>query len=185
MSTEEIYAVCNACGSMLAAPFKFGDGVSARINIIGASKIGCPCGGYGVIPDGTYNRTPDGIFEVIASSQRSAAELRRIAKLLESARKGQAGIDEVTKIIETELPELSQKIDYRPKNAAELAAYITVILAAITLILNETRRTPEPQPVINQTINVYGGAASESTKVDEKKKTLRSLKKKGKRRKKR
>ena len=123
---DAIYAICNKCGRTLEAPFIFGPGVDVKINFSGGTKLSCFCGGYGVVPEGHYNRKPDGVIDVIAASGKSMEELRRIAQILEQARIKNAEISEVEAIIEKELPELARRTDFQPKNAAELTAYIAL-----------------------------------------------------------
>jgi hypothetical protein len=118
----------------------------------GSNMIRCPCGGQGEVPSGEYRRQADGLFDVIASTDRSQSELERIAELFEQARSRNAGVDEVTAILKKELPELSSITATLPKTRGELYAFVTIILSVLYFAISEIRKSNEPPVNINQTI---------------------------------
>ena len=181
---DNIYAICNRCGTPLAMPIVVSGDSNVRINMIGSNKIHCPCGGLGVVPDARYDLTSDGVIKVIAASDRSKAELERIAEILSGARDRNASLDELTALVKKEIPELVSLSDMLPTSRGELYAFISIVLAAIAIIIGQIPKSTEPPITINQTINLQTASDQQSTESDSRKlDSLRRRIKKGKRRK--
>ena len=144
-------AFCNSCGSV----FKSGIYVENSIDIgfSNCSAGPCPvCGGMGHIPDGVYNFIGDTI-ELLSGSQRTVAELKRLAIILSEARKDRLSSEEIISKVDKELPELNTFKDILPKNRNELYSFIGLIISIIMMFLTMTNSSQKSEITINQVIN--------------------------------
>jgi uncharacterized protein (DUF2267 family) len=114
----------------------------SRVTITGRSRIApCPaCGGVGHIPEGVYSlnsfRLEDPVeFAIVVNA---LTELREIVK------RGASKAD-VEKAITAKYPFLESIKKYLPKTAAELAAYLALLVAIVQC--SASQHTAPPQQV--------------------------------------
>ncbi len=104
------------------------------------------------MPDGTYNFIGNTI-ELLSGPQRSRSDLERLAGILRSARGRGASADEIREQVRKEVPELMSIADLLPKTRKDVYAFVGIILAILTLVLNAIQHGNEPKIEINQVIN--------------------------------
>lgn len=138
-------AFCDTC----ATAFNSGIFVENSMNLsFTGNKAGpCPsCGGMGHIPDGVFNFINNTI-EVLSAPERTILELTRFAQILREAKAKTETREQVVSRIEQEVPALSSLGNLLPKNRSDLYAFITIVLAAISLF-NQTLPTQNSTTII-------------------------------------
>jgi len=128
-------AICDNCGVFFNSSF-MGDGALGT-TFVNCGAGPCPnCGGTGHIPDGIYNFIGDTI-EFLSGPQRTVDELKILAEILNKAKRDKYSPQKLNEEIEKELPQfLSILKKILPKTKAEFYAFIGLILAAITILIN-------------------------------------------------
>lgn len=144
-------ALCDRCNTFFPGPLEFDN--STNIAFTNVSVGPCPrCGGSGHIPDGTYNFI-DNAIEFLSGPSRSRSDLARLATILRAARDRGTSAEEVREQVRTEVPELASLTDILPQTRSELYAFIAVIVAILTLLLNENSSGHAPKIEINHIFN--------------------------------
>ena len=144
-------AFCDNCGTV------FGSGIlvedSRNITFTGTRSGPCPnCGGMGHVPDGVYNFIGQTI-ELLAGPSSTVEDLRRLSDLLENARSKRIDRDELAAAISEETPSLRNVVDLLPRDRSELYGFLSLIIAAATLIV-AVRSGASNTPVnVTQVIN--------------------------------
>lgn len=146
-------AVCDNCGAFFTPRAINAENVQG-LTISNVSVGPCPrCGGMGHIPDGVYNVFGN-VLQVLSAPAHSIDELRRLAEILERARARSEGADAVKERIRKESPGLSTIADLLPTNRAEFIVFITMVIAAVSLIADLSRSGEKATNVtVNQVIN--------------------------------
>jgi len=152
----DIPAFCDTCGTA----FKSGIFAENVINLtLRGNKAGpCPkCGGMGSIPDGTFNVIGNAI-EIISAPERTIEQLKKLADILSIAKRGSVNAEEVTQRIQRKVPELSSLRDILPKTRTELYAFLTLLILAISIIINARRISNtikiNIQNIVNQSVQI-------------------------------
>jgi hypothetical protein len=128
----DIPAFCDTCGAV------FRSGIVAEnatnLTLVGNRAGPCPvCRGMGHIPDGVFNFVGSTI-EILSAPQRTIDELSRLAKILREAREKKEAPEEVAQRIRDELPDLAGLANRLPRTRTELYAFLTLIVAVISLL---------------------------------------------------
>lgn len=146
----DVPAFCDTCGTAFRSGLSAG---KASISISNVAAGPCPkCGGMGHVPDGLY-KIAGNTIEVLANSHRSASDLGRIAQVLNNAKQRSATPQEIASTLKKELPELSTLADAVPRTRAELYAFVSIILAIITLLITNLSKNESPRIEVQQVIN--------------------------------
>ncbi len=156
----EIPAVCNRCGSFYPSGYGFdpgGTGVTGTFTVPNRPvSRPCPaCGGNGHVLGGAWHIVENTI-QLLEGPERTVSELQRLAGILREARDRGADLEEVRGSVEREFPGWGQGLSKLlvPRTPADLAAYLTLILMIIGMILDAKNdgRTVKVEEV-NQVIN--------------------------------
>ena len=155
-----IPAFCDNCGHA----FPSGIFIENCLNVtMSGNKSGpCPrCGSMGSVLDGVFNVTKD-VIEVISAPLWTYQKLQSLADKLAEIRDSNESPEDKTERIKKEAPELATIADSLPKTRMELYAFITMFLAAVTVLLNQCSleekdkevdfHKPELQYVLNMTV---------------------------------
>jgi hypothetical protein len=145
-------AICNSCGKIFSSGIEIIDSshVSFSGNIVGP----CPnCGGNGHIPDGLYNFIGNTI-ELLSGPCRTVSELKRLQTILNQACKNRTSLEDVSKRIQEDIPELSSLKDLFPKTRSEFYGFLAVIIAIISLILGHVKDDRPAKVELRQVLNV-------------------------------
>ena len=155
-------AVCKTCGTIFASPFEIAAGVR-NVQFVGPGEISpCPkCGGSGTIPNGVYSALNETSL-AFTTGKVSAEDLERFLGLLKSARERDAAPEQVADSIKAEVPELSKVADALPKTRSELYAFLAVLIALVSVLLNTCQSDKsrsklsetEVKNVVETTINI-------------------------------
>ena len=145
-------AFCDSCGAV------FGSGISVEdsrnVTFSGTDAGPCPaCGGTGHVPDGLYNFIGQTI-ELLSGPASTVADLKRLAALLERARKNRAEPEDIASAIARETPAFRKLSDLLPRNRNELYGFLGVVLAAIALAISVKTASKPTSIDVNQVINV-------------------------------
>ena len=125
-------AFCDNCGAIF--PSEIGGENSTNITYINCSSP-CPyCGGKGSIPDGVYNFTGD-VIRLLSGPQKTVEQLQRLAKIITAARESSEEPSQTFEKIKREAPELRSIVDILPTTRIELYAFLTLIVIAISVII--------------------------------------------------
>lgn len=145
-------ALCNNCGVIFPSNlFEFDN--CTNVTLSNCDGGTCPkCGGKSRILDGVYNFVNNAV-ELLKGPERTVSELQKLAAILQTAKKDKASFEEVTEKINNELPAFSTFKDFLPKTRSELYAFISVIIAIITLFISQARSGAKQQIEINQVFN--------------------------------
>ena len=149
MSTP-IPVICSnpSCGAVWFATSMFNIRPGATIQLSQCAAGPCPkCNSSGTIPDGIYTATTASLFNP-ADLGVLVSAIKELQKRVSSG----ATREEVEEEIRENYPYLSSLLKFLPKNAAELAAYLTII---IMVCLHFLKQEPEPQtPTVQIQVNV-------------------------------
>lgn len=154
-------AICDKCGTIFSSGFPVGRGTT----LFEGNKAGpCPnCRSMGHVPDGVYSFV-DGAIKLLQGPERTVSELKRLSVILQSVKTRGATREEVRAALKDELREISEIGDVLPKTRAELYAFITLLIAIITLLIAPRKKgeTPkiETHDVINTVIRATKSAPS-------------------------
>jgi hypothetical protein len=128
-------AICDNCGAVFSSGVFGGEG-ALNTTFVGCTAGPCPkCGGTGHIPDGVYNFVGNAI-EFLSGPQRTIDELRILAELLRIAKREKFSPEILNEKIEKALPHFSLFKNFLPKTRAEFYAFVSIILAVITILIN-------------------------------------------------
>lgn len=132
----EIPAFCNSCGSIFGSGFVFDN--CRNITLSGNTCGPCPnCGANGHVPDGVYDFTGN-VVKLLSGPNRTVNELNKLAHILVNAKKQNLTKEQVGQKIQEEVPELNSISSVLPKTRGELYQFITLIIAAIAIILTSS-----------------------------------------------
>lgn len=131
----EMPAVCNDCGLAFGSTMFIGVG-TVHANFEGNTAGPCPrCGGIGHIPDGLFNFTKEAIY-VLEAPQHSRRDLEDLARLLGQFDLSALSPADVAEQIEKTVPVFTRLAEQlRPRNPADFAAYLAVLMMLLQLIL--------------------------------------------------
>jgi hypothetical protein len=149
----DLPAVCDTCGKFFPSGIRVEN--SKSIGFSNVTVGPCPrCGGTGHVPDGVYNFIGDTI-ELLQGPQRTVSELQRFANILRTARDRGATAEEVVETVRRETPEFSFLLNFLTSREArkELATWLTLILAIISLVLQAKQSANTERVEVNQVIN--------------------------------
>ena len=136
-----IPAFCDNCG--FAFPSGFFVENCTNIHLSGNKSGPCPrCGGMGSILDGVINASQN-IIEVISGPIWTFEKLKNLGDILFEARNSQETHEEIAGKIRDGAPELQALADTLPHTRIELYAFITMLLAIITVLLNQCSTQPQ------------------------------------------
>lgn len=144
-------AVCDSCQFVFRSGIKLGTNFTFENCTAGP----CPkCGAAkGSIPDGTYSAI-DGVITAVATSKVSRAQLARLLTIVRSKSPGAT----IAQQIESEVPECSVLARYIPKDASQLAAYLAILVALLTVVINRCDSGDSQTINIEQIIqHIYDG----------------------------
>lgn len=146
-------AVCDNCGAFFT-PRAINANNVRGLTISNVSVGPCPnCGGVGHIPDGVYNVIGN-VLQVLSAPAHSIDELRQLAGILTQARTKSENPDALKERIRKESPSLSAIADLLPANRAERIAFISMVIAAVSLIVDLSRPGDKAMNVtVDQVIN--------------------------------
>jgi hypothetical protein len=114
----------------------------------------CPyCGSMGKIPDGIYSALTN-TAQLLASGNILPPNIRQLISLLKSSVDKKDDSESISKQIKENLPELSSVTNFLPKTRNELYAFITVLIALATLILNTCKSETSRLTVTNINLNL-------------------------------
>lgn len=137
---------------------------STNVSISNCTAGPCPkCGGLGHIPDGVYNFIGDSI-ELLSGPQRSLNELKKLAYILETAKKRETNPQALKNEIKRSVPELSSISDLLPKTRSEFYNFIIMLSTVVTLCINQIQSNTNSKIEINNVINnIYLQSSKNST----------------------
>jgi hypothetical protein len=153
-----IPAVCKKCGKIFQSSFNVGGTVVMQDCVAGP----CPfCGGSGSIPSGIYTTLTNAAL-IFAAGKILPPQFRNFISIIESAIKNKEDAIKVSMEIKENMPELSSVADALPKTRNELYAFLAILIALVTLILNTCKSDKEPPPVSKIQINNFVNQAIEN-----------------------
>ncbi len=158
MSTlQELPAFCKSCGAVFAfSGYQIGEG-SKNISFKDCQAGPCSkCGGTCYVLDGAYSFI-DNILEVLVSSKQTVADLSKLNDIFIKAKQKYTPKEEVEKQIDQQLPAFSSVKQYLPQNPADLAAYLTLFITFLGLLINQNQNTStriENSYITNYNINI-------------------------------
>lgn len=125
-------AFCGSCGLVFDSGFQIENSTNIRLHSV--SSI-CPrCGGIGGVPDGIYN-VLGGVVQLLSGPRSSAQQIAKLQQALEAARERNQTPEEVRKAVVAVAPELASLASSLPTSRVELYAFITVLLALLSLLV--------------------------------------------------
>jgi len=145
-------AICETCGSVFSSGL---DVLAENVGLFNIAVGPCPkCHGDGRILDGVYSFVDNALL-LLSDSDRTKAELVKLAAILKNATIVQTSASELSEQIQSEIPELSSLGDILPKTRTELYAFVAIIIALITTIISSWSGDQKPKIEINQVVNVH------------------------------
>lgn len=171
----DVPAFCDSCGTAFNSGIAVDN--SRNISFVGNIVGPCPrCGGVGHVPDGVFNFVGNTI-EILSAPQRTFDELSRLARIIEEAREEQAPPDAVVQKIRQQLPALAGLADLLPRTPADLYAFLTLIIAVLSLMTQGGRNERPPTNItVNQSISqVYVQSDSKTAVPHQSAKSLKKI----------
>ena len=127
-------AICEKCYTVFPSPVNLGNGAT-NIVFKGCRAGPCPnCGGNSTILDGVYGAVGDAVEAFVG--QQSVDVLKRLLKVLETAKRDQLKREEIIANIKQTTPELSGLGDCLPKTRMELYYVIMIIITLLGILIN-------------------------------------------------
>ena len=113
-------------------------------------------------------------IKILSAPYSSHLKLQKLADILQKVREKEVSTEDISKIIETELPEFSSIANYLKQQAPTVIIGVIQILLGLIQIhfANQQLKNPlpvTPQQVINQTFNFYQPNTSKGKKEIHKK----------------
>ena len=141
-----------ACGEIFPSGFSVDNVTNASFD--GCESGPCPrCGSMGRIPDGVFNFI-GGTVEVLSAPAASIADYTRLQQILRDARARKESAAAVADRIRNEAPQFSGLGDLLPRSTSELYAFLALIVAIITLVVQlKQGQQKAPTITINQVLN--------------------------------
>jgi hypothetical protein len=160
-----IPAICKTCGEVFVTEQFIhvdpGIGFEMRGNDVGP----CPrCGGVGHIPDGRYEAV-EGAVRYLADPTMTIGDLEKLRNIFERAQQKNASAVEVADAINEQVPRAAGLGALLQDAALPLAAWLTVILTALMLLLQ--LRSQEPSLSPDQIDNIVHRILDETRDVPE------------------
>lgn len=148
-----IPAFCDHCGLIFNSGFSFGGNVQ-NITMSG-NKTQCPnCGEMAIIPDGLYN-VVNNTIELLKGPEISAQRLKLLKLIITDLRNKELTNQELNNKLTEEIPELSSLKDFLPKTRNELYAFLGLLLAIVTILININSNDDKANITINNVIQNY------------------------------
>lgn len=161
----KIPAFCEDCGAIFASNY----GIENAEGVMFVDSMGgsCPiCGGTGMVPDGVYSAI-DGTLEALATSQRSAKQLKRLATILRNAQKQGTTTEELEQEIESETPEFSGLAKWLPDSPSALYAFTTLLLYLLFNIADQGWKYLEYKQTQQQRRQIVREVVEQATAKDD------------------
>lgn len=134
--------ICDSCGTIYSADRSIlalgGQQITFRNVSVGPCSA---CGGAVRIPDGVYRMIGD-VIELLAGPASTYSDLRRVADLLENARRVRASPAETTAALKEVAPGLASLLV--PRNAGEFWGLVAVILTVIQMLMSQPKASDAP-----------------------------------------
>lgn len=128
----DIPAFCDNCGAIFRSGIFIGGGTAT---MVGNRAGPCPvCGSMGTIPDGVYSAAGN-VLRLLSGPQKTVEQLKRLAAVINEARRTQEEPNQIAERIKEEAPELSSFVDALPKTRSELYNFLLVILTAVSVLI--------------------------------------------------
>jgi len=154
-------AFCGNCGLVFNSGFFFENCINISLQ---GNNVSCPsCGSMTSIPDGLYNFI-DSSIELLKGPEITIYRLKELKNIISELRKQKASFSGIKETIEKEVPELNSIIGTLPKTRTELYAFLALLIAAITLLLNQCEKNEDKNITIHNTVNQYNEIYSPKTK---------------------
>ena len=154
-----IPAVCDSCGRLFPTGFSIGANFSAEMINCGAGP--CPfCGSKGKIQDGIYS-TLSNTALLFTSGKILPSHLKNLISILNSSLDNKKNYQEVADTINNDIPELTSIADILPKTRKELYAFLVILIALATLLLNTCKSDTSPPSVTNHNVSIFVNQAIE------------------------
>ena len=145
-------AFCDNCRTVFNSGFYFEN--STNITLTG-NQVQCPkCGRMAKIPDGTYNFVGESI-ELISGPDITIRRLELYKKIIEQVLKKQQNTEDFTTAIKQDAPELNKISDLLPKTRNEFYAFLSLLLALITLAISKCESKNNQIITVDQVVNNY------------------------------
>lgn len=145
-------AFCDTCGAVFRSGIVVDDFTDARF--AGNSAGPCPvCAGTGHVAGRVFDFIGSAI-PILSAPQVTEDRLTRLATILTEACGRRRSLDEIGASIDDQVPELAGIADLVRKDSAELYSLLTLIVAAIALLIKARRdRGPKAQITVDQTMD--------------------------------
>jgi len=145
-------AFCDNCRTIFNSGFYFENSTNITLT---NNQTQCPkCGRMAKIPDGTYNFIGDSI-ELISGPDITIRRLELFKSIIEQVIKKQQNADDFTNAIKQDAPELNKLSNFLPKTRNELYAFLTLLIAIITLAITKCESGDNQIITVDQVINNY------------------------------
>jgi hypothetical protein len=149
-----IPAVCYSCGAFFPSPIDVAPGstnVTLGWNVVTRR---CPrCGGSGRVLDGIFDFTENAL-RFISGPEQTVSDLERLAAILRAARERKASLEEIRQEVQAQVPQHRSIVDLLvPKSAADLYAFIAVLLMILQLVQGQLSKGAEPKMEVNEVMN--------------------------------
>jgi hypothetical protein len=164
-------AFCDACGAVFPSGFE----LRGTVSLAGNRSGPCPgCGSMGHVPDGVF-RITGRLIEILSAPTTSVSELMRFSDILTRAQQQGTAPDDLAAQITREAPSFGPLFELLPRTRSELYAFVSLILAAVALVLSAGRKQAPTwqitvQQIIEQTYTqsampLHGPAAGSQVRV--------------------
>jgi hypothetical protein len=152
---RRIPAVCDDCGTIFDSGFALGPGTS--VSMVNNKSGPCPsCGGIGTIQNGVYEAVESAlqlILEDLEPGNRRES-VRELRTLFERAKSEGMGPSDLAEAIHKQAPAFAALTNILPDTKSEFYEFVTMILAALTLIYAMITSHPDaPAPTSTQIFN--------------------------------
>jgi preprotein translocase subunit SecA len=106
----------------------------------------------GHVPDGVF-RITGRLIEILSAPTTSVAELTRLSEILTRAQARSTSSEEMAAQVAREAPSFGPLFELLPRTRSELYSFISMILAAVALVLSAGKRqASRPEITIQQVI---------------------------------
>jgi hypothetical protein len=133
LDATAVPALCEKCGQWFTNPLFVVEGEGAVVSSEGAKINHLGCGGMGVIPEGEYTFTEDGVRAVLAAGL-SADDISTLVAVLEKTR-GAVTYEELLAVVEEAPPAVATAIKQQlPADAGAARANLKMLAAALATV---------------------------------------------------